>query len=255
MSTLTTAPQTFSEPPPVKRRWPRILIAFAVAVLIVAASIQALLLLTTATETSQVSFDGAVQEVVVEIDAGSVDIVSGADTGAEVSIERRLTSWAEPDQTEELTDGVLRLSANCSGLLWAQCVTSYRATVPADAQVTVRTSAGDVNVMGTGGRLDLESNAGDVDVSEVTSTKIRAATTAGDVAISTRATPQQVEANTTAGDIEIAVPDESYRVMSETTAGHVEVDVNQDRDAAASISASTTAGDITIRPGLAQPTE
>jgi hypothetical protein len=200
---------------------------------------------------------------------GDVTLVS-APAGAGVTVTEHVTrGLTEPERTNQLVAGQLRLSSDCPDFPGGSCSVRYEVTVPRGVPVVAESGAGDVRAEGltTNKPVDLSSGAGDVVVTDVSAPRLRLHSSAGDVigtGIGTgdvRATsaagdvrlelvgpaPQSVFADSSAGDVSLAVPDVTYAVQASTSAGDVTSDaVRNDPDSPRKLTATSSAGDVNI---------
>jgi DUF4097 and DUF4098 domain-containing protein YvlB len=156
-------------------------------------------------------------------------------------------------------DGTLRISADCG----AFCRTHVTGVAPANAELVVRTGAGDIVIRDFEGGVDLNTSAGDVTVSSISGPvvlrsdagfihgnvsdgDVDAQTSAGGIDLEVRGDFSRISAVSDAGSVMLTVPDGVYRVDAESSAGSTEVDVTDDPDAARLIVAHTDAGNVTI---------
>jgi hypothetical protein len=156
------------------------------------------------TKTEEHSFSERVRHVVVEIDAGDLDIVQG-DRRVEVR-ETRHYVLDSPDTSRSVEDGVLTLRAECDGVLFAACETDYRVEVPRGVTVDVRTHVGDIDAKGIDARrIEARSNVGDVTIEAKRRAQIDARTNVGDVAVKAPRGTRDVDAHTDVGDTDVDV--------------------------------------------------
>lgn len=182
------------------------------------------------TDTTKRTITEPVRAVVIEADAGNVELVRG--TGAIDVTETREYVFVKPRVTHAVVDGVLRLGSSCGGAFVFDCDTHFRVEIPAGVTVRVDTSAGDVDAVA----LD----SGDV----------RVETESGDIDLGFARQPDRVEALTTAGDVALVVPRATYAVDVHTDLG--DSDVNGlviDERAPRSIRARTQVGDVRVGAG------
>ena len=111
--------------------------------------------------------------------------------------------------------------------------------VPSMNGVEVWTNAGDLDISGMAGLLDLHTSAGDVEIASHQG-EVRLRTSAGDVALRDISGPISIE--TSAGDIRLIRVDGP--VEASTSAGDVYAELNAGYTG--QIRASTTAGDINL---------
>lgn len=236
-------------------------------------------------ETQHQSYERAAEHIELDLDAGDVRVVGGAE--GRIDIDRRLQWGIRRPTVEERWDGdTLRITTDCAGGFFNSCSVDYVVQAPAGVTIETRTaagdisveqiegdlgltsSAGDIDVAGAQGRvsadtdagditiagaaasLTVRTSAGDVDASALTSTDNDVSTASGSIALRFVAAPERVLARTSAGDVTVIVPrDETaaYQVQAETSAGSQDVTVDQDFSSRRTIEVETSAGDIDVR--------
>jgi hypothetical protein len=192
-----------------------------------------------------------IDRVVVDADAGAVRLEG---THAPRVTVREQLQWllSRPQVRMRVRGGTLALSASCpdSGPV-NRCRADLALEIPFDADVVVRSHAGDVSADRLAGHLELSTDTGDVIGRELNPISVRAATSAGDADLRFSTEPVSVTASSDAGDVHVVVPTGGeYRVDATTSAGDVDVRgvIRNDR-ALRSISATTDTGDVTVLGG------
>jgi hypothetical protein len=204
--------------------------------------------------------------VSLSIGAGSVTVVVGPDDEVGVSYTEHY-ELKRPRVTTTTTGGGVQLAANCPGGLFNDdCAVNIVLTVPAAAAMSLHTGDGRAQVTGTTGTISVDtgdgsvhldgvsgwitakSGDGSIEGSQLRSADFQATTGDGDVSLAWALTPTQVDATSGDGDIHLSVPVGSgpYRISTTTGDGGSHVTVPNDSEAAASLSAHTGDGDITI---------
>lgn len=203
------------------------------------------------------TFAGTIDQVIIEDVNGTVTLEAGATT--EMTARREWLLGNRPDVEMVQEGGTLRISADCG--TW--CRTHVTGTSLAGARVVVRTGAGDVDLIGFQGGVDLVTSAGDVTVrgirgpavmrsdagriqGDVTDGDVDAETSAGGIDLQIRGEFSRVSAVSSAGSVQLGVPDEPYRVEAEASAGRTDVNVATDPEAAREIVVRSGAGNVTI---------
>jgi hypothetical protein len=188
----------------------------------------------------------SITAVVVDNDSGDVEITPGSTKVV------RTERWTLSRQTvtETVSDGVLKIKARCPQPVASvnSCSTRFVITAPRAVRLSLSVSAGDVVARGFQGDQDLVTSAGSVSALEASARRITARSSAGTVVVDMATTPDQVTASTSSGDVRVTVPAGPYAVIARTTSGHAEVGVEQDPAATRHIDATTSSGDITVRP-------
>ena len=204
--------------------------------------------------------------LVVENGAGPVRIV-GVNDADEVRVTARISrGWRRTGHGQRVEGERLVLDATCPIFPSEFCYVRYTVEVPRDMDVdvdgdgwlrasdldgdlTMTTDDGSIEVERLSGDVFLDSDAGRVRASAMTSGAVEARSDAGSVRLSFDEPPRRVVADSDAGSVEVAVPDDGdpYAVTVDSDAGSATADVDQARDAARSIVATTDAGSATVR--------
>jgi len=208
---------------------------------------------------------GTVTQVVVDDETGDV-VLRPAEAGSPADVTTRAYwSWNRPEVQTSLVDGVLTVSARCSGHLFSFCGADLTLAVPAGTPVRVTTGTGDIRST-VPGALELRTDTGDVTVAAGEGTTVHATTGTGDVTVTgapasvsagtdtgdarltLSAPPTAVDVTTGTGDATVTVPaGDSYRVSADAGTGDVRVTVPKDEAAPRRVSVHTGTGDATVR--------
>ncbi len=211
---------------------------------------------------------GTIDEIVVKIDNGDVDLVP-----AFKLIQLRETQhWvlSKPELERTRKDGVLTIESRCAAeAVILKCYSDLRIAVPPGVKVTVEADSGDVDLRGTdvssvhaetdSGDIEMDlagrqrlvfasSDSGDLDVVARAARAIDAQTDSGDVTVDTGGLPRRVVAGTDSGDVEVAVPRGAYRIAALSDSGESRVSgLRRDNRALHSVHARTNSGDVAVR--------
>jgi hypothetical protein len=217
-------------------------------------------------ETVRETFDGtAITSLKVDSRAGSVRILGGdgdrIEMVAEVShgLRRTELSW-------EVDDDRLHVESSCPILFSQFCTVTFTFHVPRgmdldvhadqsieadtiDGDAVLAADAGHVEVTRMTGHLQLDSDAGLVSGTVLTSEQVQASSDAGRVELEFDTPPTSVTADSDAGSVEIVVPDDGadYRVYADSDASSDDVTVDQRSDVDRNVSATSDAGSVTVR--------
>jgi hypothetical protein len=176
----------------------------------------------TRTETRVVT--DPVRSLVLETDAGSIEVVRGRRL-----VLRETTSYrgsgAAPRPDHDLSGGVLKVeSPHCNS-----CATTLRVELP------------------PGIALRASSEAGHVSGEDLDVTELRLRSDAGDVTADVVSTPSLIDVQSDAGDVSVTVPPGRYAVDTDTDAGDEDVTgIVNDPQAPDRITAQTDAGDVKL---------
>jgi hypothetical protein len=197
---------------------------------------------------------------------GNVTIEVGA--GSQVAVDyTEHYQLKKPTVTSSISNGGVQLTATCpGGFFGSNCQTNYVLTVPATATLDVHSGDGYIHVNGSAATLSLDTGDGGIqfdnvsgDVvahtgdggisgTQVSSKNVEASTGDGGVHITWSVAPTAVVATSGDGSIHLVLPQGSgpYRTSTHTGDGSAHVSSLVDSTAAASITASTGDGSITI---------
>jgi hypothetical protein len=188
----------------------------------------------------------SITAVVVDNDSGDIDVSPGPTKV--VRTER--WSLSRQSVTEVVSDGVLRIKARCPQppVSVNSCSTRFVITAPHAVRLSLSVSAGEVSARGFQGDQELATSAGSVSALEASARHVSARSSAGTIVVDMVAAPDLVTAATSSGDVRVTVPAGRYAVTAQTTSGHADVGVQQDPAATRHIDATTSSGDVVIRP-------
>lgn len=207
-------------------------------------------------------FDESVMARRLSLDASSADVTIARGAAEEIQIQAFRKGGSDSDFTVSMvTEGDLVRVSHTATPCFLLCdrSLSYVVTLPADAQVSVQTSSGDVSAEGLGGGADMRTLSGDITLTGV-SGPIALTTTSGDIEVDAGSvaganistTSGSVEINgaadalviqTVSGDISVSNT-RSAALKLATTSGDIEYHGNLDAEADHSI--STISGDVDL---------
>jgi hypothetical protein len=168
----------------------------------------------------------------IDLNTGSGTITVETGTGTQVAVTyTEHYQLKKPTVTSSVSASGLQLTAKCpGGLFTSNCAINYVLTVPATA--TLKLHTGDGAISGT----------------QVSSKNVQASTGDGSIRIDWSAAPTTVVTTTGDGSVHLVLPQGSgpYRTSTHTGNGSVHVTALVDSTAAASITAETGNGGITI---------
>jgi len=197
---------------------------------------------------------------------GDVTVEVGSSTQVGVTYTEHY-QLKKPTVTSSVSASGLQLTASCpGGLFGSNCAVNYVLTVPVTAALNIHSGDGDIHVSGTSAVATLDSGAGDIEFDNVTgnvtaqsgdgditgtrvgSKNVQVSTGAGSVHIDWSVAPTTVAATSGDGDIRLTLPQGSgpYRTSTHSGDGSVHVTSVVDSTAAASITATTGTGGISI---------
>ena len=203
------------------------------------------------------------------IDDSSSDLQVVPGNGPGIEVQRWLSGTAaRPGHSSwTLTGGTLRLSIDCSGLVFS-CGSRFEVAVPPGVAVTVNSGSGTDTVSGLPGPVTVNGNQGEVHVSgvsgplrvstgsgSITATAIRSpavqmTTNQGSADVSFAAAPQSVTVRCSAGNATVRVPTAGHRyhVLVSSGTGNASSKVPDDRQAGGVVRVSSGNGDATVLP-------
>jgi hypothetical protein len=236
---------TLPRPPPESGpRWParawhalaglplRRLLAAAAVLLLVLAGLAAVNLAWRISRNDTLRFPGAVQRVVVDVEAGDV-LLEGAARNDVLVLRTRQYALLAPKVDARVQGGVLRLAARCPALS-VGCVVDQRIFLPPTLPVSVHTGSGAVSIADLRAPAQIQTGSGDVNVSDVRG-RVAVGTGSGDVALS--GDDGAIAATTSSGDI--TCNGVAGELAARTGSGHLVLD-----DIGARVDGATGSGDV-----------
>jgi hypothetical protein len=167
-----------------------------------------------------------VREIVVNVDSGSITLTGTADNQVGIGTVLRGSAFDEPVANHDLVQGVLSITASCSG---PSCVVEESIAVPDGIPVSLRLRAGRVEVID----LRVPTFSGEVG--------------SGSLVASFASAPQKIDITIGSGNVELRVPDVGYQLDVSTGTGSLDVGIPQDHSAPRSLVIRTTTGNVTVR--------
>jgi DUF4097 and DUF4098 domain-containing protein YvlB len=144
----------------------------------------------------------------------------------------------------------LVLTGDCDGVpVMSECTVAFDVEVPVDlaADLAVTTTAGEIDLHGMTGDVAVRATAGSVRLADFDGERASIRTTAGEIRVDAGAATRDVDVRSTAGSVHVAIDDtEPLDVDVDTTVGSERVTVRQDPDADRSVTARTTAGEVSV---------
>lgn len=196
------------------------------------------------------SFTAAdVTRVEVSVDSGRIDLESSAASAVSVDVTAEGT-WTTPDLERQQDGDTLRLSATCGPTVGInRCGATYRIEVPDGVDVDLRASAGQVRVDGIDGDLRARIDAGDVQMTDLRSSRVDVVSDVGRVAAAFAEAPTDVRVVAGAGSVELLLPRDGapYAVDATADVGAASIDVPTDPDSRRTVVARTSVGAVEIR--------
>jgi hypothetical protein len=192
---------------------------------------------------------GELDGVSLDLGESSVDVMAGTQ-GSTVRIERidRFTFGHPAEVQRTIEGGRLRLRSRCPATVLHTCSVAYRAIVPDNVPVDVRTGGGDVRFHDYRGSTRISTDHGNITVDGFCGFLLQARTESGDVNASTSCPPPQLSLRSTSGDVHAAVPSGRYQVDAASASGSLAVrDVVETADAPFSIEVLSSTGDVLVQ--------
>lgn len=222
------------------------------------------------TDTQTKTYDEAISRLDLEGDSGDVDIVGG-DTD-EIVVETTV-EWRgddKPGSDQDVTGKTLRVAATgCEGFdLFGDltCEVHFRVEVPAGIDLKAQVDSGDLSVAGMTGEQDLGCDSGNVEVEgsgekltvradsgdvtgrDLEAVNVKADVDSGNAELSFAAAPEKVRASADSGDVTLSVPevDGGYDVSISVDSGDKDVQVKTASDSPRKINGTVDSGDLTV---------
>lgn len=216
------------------------------------------------------TYDETITRLDVEGNSGNVDIVAGE--GDEIEVETTL-EWRgkeKPGADQDVTGKTLKVTATgCEGIdLFGglACEVHFRIAVPADIDLKAEVDSGNLTVAGIKGEQNLACDSGDIEVEgsgekltvhadsgnvvgrELDATTVKADVDSGDVELEFTTAPKKTRASADSGDVTLSVPKvkEGYDVNIGVDSGDKSVEVKTASDSPRKIDGTVDSGDFTV---------
>jgi hypothetical protein len=212
------------------------------------------------------SFPFSGPKLTIENSLADLRLVAG--TSEAVEVQRSLTGKAATGKnaTWSLTDGTLKLTITCSGLV-INCGGRHIVKVPPGVAVEVRSDGapvravaipGDLTIRVTdnwmrvedpSGKLRLTGSDANITVTGSRSPEVTAEATDGGIDLSFAAAPTRVEARSSTGPVKVTLPAgaETYRVTTTSDTGTAKSAVPNDPASPRVVTAVAENGNATVR--------
>jgi hypothetical protein len=215
----------------------------------------------------QASFGLPGSRLVIDVDSSSLRLVPG--TGPVIRAQRWLSGTpAQPGHSFwGLTGDTLRLSVDCSGLVF-HCGSRFQVAVPPGVSVLVHSGNGEDTVSGlpgpvvidggsgqvvltdVSGPLQVTTGSGSISASGLRSPTVQAASNQGSVDVSFAAAPRLAGVRSATGNVTVQVPaaGQQYHVMVASGTGTASSRVPDNRLSSNVVQASSVHGSATVLP-------
>lgn len=211
-------------------------------------------------------FDGA--HLVIDDASSDLQVVPGNHAG--VSVQRWLSGTAaKPGHSSwTLSGDTLRLSIDCSGLVFS-CGSRFEVAVPPGVAivvdsgsgtdtvsglpgpVTINGASGEVHVNGVSGPLQVTTGSGDITATAIGSPAVRVTSGQGSADITFAVAPRSVTVKCAVGNAEVKVPTagHQYHVLVSSGTGNARSAVPDDGQSGSVVRVSSGNGDAAVLAG------
>jgi hypothetical protein len=205
----------------------------------------------------------------LQVDGSSGSItITGSDTDS-IHVRAEISDGLRPTgESRRVVGDTLQLHSTCPNYGSDWCHVNYEVSVPRDIAVVVNSGDGSVDLSGTTGPVNIDTDNGSLDIADVSgdvhvasdngritaarlrSQTVTAGTDNGRLTLEFAAAPTTVVATADNGRVTVVVPNDgtAYRVETETDNGSENVSVPTDGASTRTITARTDNGSVTIRP-------
>lgn len=183
--------------------------------------------------------------------AGSIKVIAG---DGPISITETAVYTDDKPATTHAVDGSTLNLANtgCAKVrtINGRCQVAWEIHAPAGTNLDLNSNAGSIDLTGTSGTVAAVTDSGSVKGEDMTSKSMTATTDSGSVKVAFTQAPDQLSATTNAGSVKIEVPGGvGYAVQAKTGAGSKRIKVQQDGASPHKINAETGAGSVEVENG------
>lgn len=183
-------------------------------------------------------------DLVMEKIRGDVEITTWGKNTVKIHEIRKMDVYTEAEAKAVLkeTDTIYKKSGNTitiggEGSYRSYMSSKFNIILPAEFNVDIYTSGGDISISDLKGTVELKTSGGDIDLIRIDGA-VTAKTSGGDVTV--KENKQSAQITTSGGDIEIS--DVMGEVEAKTSGGDITVENNKAR-----VNARTSGGDIELK--------
>lgn len=221
------------------------------------------------TEVSVVDATG-IDRLDIDNDGGRTTVV-GVEGAREITVRARVSEGLRSTGHRIFErDGTLFVDGSCPLIGSEWCGVDYAIEVPSDLYVDVfgaeaitvsdvtgglraRSVAASVSLARVGGDVDIQSNHGRLEATDLTATRVRADANQGRVSLRFAESPDEIDVEANQGSVEIVLPDDegvSYATSTEANQGTVGNAIRTDPGSDRTITVRANQGSITIAYAL-----
>jgi hypothetical protein len=183
----------------------------------------------------------------VHVQSGDVTIVGGSTVGVFVSRIDHSVFGHGPHERLAVHGGILHLVSSCPALVVGSCASSYRLIVPYDVPISVRAEHGTISLDVYRGSADIATDNGAISVEGYCGSVLGAASSSGDVSVSTACPPKRLVLRSDSGNISATVTAGDYQIDAASTTGSAYVHgLVNDNGAPWAIEALSNSGNVTV---------
>ncbi|MGH3410935.1 MAG: hypothetical protein ACRDRJ_51830 [Streptosporangiaceae bacterium] len=158
------------------------------------------------------------RRLVIDTASAGLRLVPGSGPGLRVERWVSGTAARPGHATWTLSGDTLRLSVDCTGLVF-HCGARFQVAVPARLPVVIDGGSGAVQLRGVSGPVRVSTAAGDITASALRSPAVRVTSSQGSADVGFAAAPRLVDISCTSGSATARVPVSGHRYHVVVTAG------------------------------------
>jgi hypothetical protein len=201
----------------------------------------------------------------IDNDGGTTTVV-GVDGAREITVRAHISEgMRSTGHRVYQRDGTLFVDGSCPLFASEWCAIDYAIEVPSDVYVDVfgaeaitvsdvtgglrANSGSSVSLARVGGEVDIQSDQGRLEATDLTATRLRAYVDQGRVSLDFAESPEEVAVTADQGSVEILLPDDEgvyYATSTKADQGSVRDEINRDLRSDRSITVEADQGSITI---------
>lgn len=184
----------------------------------------------------------------VTTDNGEIQIRGGG--GDEITVRSVVVerNQGDAEYSLDIEGDRLVVHGECDARWWDRCSVGFVVTVPSDFEVDIETNNGRVEVSDVDGEIRVETDNGAIDADRLGSAVVDTRTDNGRIRLAFDEAPTMVSAASGNGAIAVRLPDLDleYAVDADSSRGRVDVDVRTDPAADRRVTARSDNGEIDV---------
>jgi len=191
---------------------------------------------------------GALNGLAFDLGDGDITIVGGGRRDAvEIRRSERYAFGRVPVTGRRVDSGVFKVVSRCPTSLLARCTVVYRAVVPDNVALAIRTTSGTISLRGYRGTANVSTTSGSIDIGGYCGNALDARAATGDITLDAICAPPQATLRAGSGSVHATLPAGRYDIDAESASGEARVrGITPRDDAPYRVQVLSGSGDVAV---------